>query len=121
MSARPSMSERQRVLLALQGIRYPREGDHGLYTSRRSEGVKHFRVQVVRVSPTGQTIWTRFVTDNARRHLHTWCDHENRWWRVPDDDFFRFDNAPLYRAGGDSACAPPGEISFPAVAPEETV
>ena len=114
------MSERQRVLLALQGKHFPREGDIGLFTELSRLGNTRARVTVVRVSPTGQTIWTRF-TENARQKLHNWVDETNRWWRVADDDLFRFNDAPLYRAGSDSIHAPPGEISFPDVLPEDTV
>lgn len=119
MNAR-SMSEQQRVLLALQGRRFPREGDIGLFTELIRLGNTRARVTVVRVSPTGQTIWTRF-TENARRRLHNWVDEVNRWWRVPDDDFFRFNDMPLYRAGRNSIYAPPGEISFPMDLPEDTL
>lgn len=116
------MSERRRVLLALQGKRFPREGEHGLFTSdiRRGERL-HARVEVVRVSATGQTIWTRFVSERAQQIRAPFGATTHRWWRVPDDDFFRFSAAPLYRAGPDSDCAPMGEISFPDVFPEDTV
>ena len=119
------MSEQQRVFFALQGKRFPREGDRGLYTGReRVARITHLGVsfldsarvyggvEVVRLSPTGQTLWTRFVTEAARER---WGTGVHRWWRFPDEDF-RISvegNAVLYGAGLDAKQAPTGEISFP--------
>lgn len=117
--APPSMSERQRVLLALQGKRCPREGEYGLFTSWGIRRGGHARVEVVRVSSTGKTIWTRFATDGAYQRFG-WRGEDHRWWRVSADDFMRYDFM-IYRAGFDSILAPPGEISFPDVLPEDTI
>jgi hypothetical protein len=43
MSGKRSMSERQRVVLALHGQRFPRVGDRGLYTRRQPFGQVRFR------------------------------------------------------------------------------
>jgi hypothetical protein len=108
----PSMTERQRVFLALQGKRFPHVGARGLFTSFRRHGKKwRAQVEVVRVSLTGQTIWTRFVTENAQHELGLGLE-THRWWRL----------APMrYRAGGDSVRAPPGDISFPNMMPEDAI
>jgi len=112
LRALPSMTERQRVLLALQGKRFPHVGDHGLFTSLpRHRNRFRARVEVVRVSMTGQTIWTRFVSEVAQKDLGI-SRETHRWWRL----------APmLYRAGCDSECAPFGDISFPDVLPEDAL
>lgn len=115
------MSERQRVLLALQGKRFPRPGDVGLFTARTTDGAVYARVEVLRVSPTGQTIWTRFV---APRTQLGWLGAQpppHRWWRVPDNEFLRLRDQVLYRAGFDAKRAPTGEISFPHVLPADTL
>lgn len=111
-----SMSERRRVFLGLQGKRFPREGERGLYTTSRNGVRLHGEVEVVRVSPSGQTIWTRFVD---RRAQVAFCQHleQQRWWRASDEDAQRL--APgrlLYIAGGDALQAPYGEVVFPAPA-----
>jgi len=121
------MSERQRVLFALQGKRFPREGEIGLYTGReRIERISQLgvcfpdsarvyaRVEVVRLSPTGQTLWTRFLTDVARAR---WGTDVHRWWRYPNEHYRVVveGNEVLYAAGFDAKRAPQGEVSFPRV------
>lgn len=119
MSSRRAMSERQRVLLALQGKRFPCNGDLGLFTRLSKGTTYHARVEVVRVSPTGQTIWTRFVSDVAQQ---LWGAGPHRWWRVPDDDSYRKNvDELLYAAGRESKRAPYGDINFPESFPEGTL
>lgn len=113
MAGTGSMSETRRVFLAIQGQRFPREGDHGLYTSFLGGIRLHGEVVVVRVSASGKTIWTRFANRRAQVSLGRGLP-EHRWWRVPDDELHRAHGKLEYGAGGDSRLAPCGHVSFPA-------
>lgn len=115
MTTRCAMSERRRVLLALQGKRFPREGDLGLYSSRRWDRELLGQVVVVRVSPSGQTIWTRFADRRAQVALGGHIV-EHRWWRAPESEQLG-SRAMVYGAGVDARLAPYGRVRFPAPDP----
>ena len=77
-----AMSDRRRAFLALQGEQFPLVGKRGWWegpridTSRRSP---RRAVEVVRLSASGRTVWTRFVTAEARRIFGA---GSHRWWLV---------------------------------------
>lgn len=84
------MSERHRALLALGGVAIPRVGDRGRYSAvfhlvdgKICEFTEDdLAVEVLRVSRTGRTIWTRMAHPSGRYHfgaqLFCWQRVENR-------------------------------------------
>lgn len=72
-----SISERRRAFLALQGERLPLIGERGKWSGPGPENRWPRAVEVVRVSASGRTIWTRFVTAESRRRYGS---NTHRWW-----------------------------------------
>jgi len=69
MSRPRSPSERQRAAWALAGVYVPAEGQKGHWQdpSWRSSGTKGMhaaRIVVTRVSPSGKTLWVRFLGEH---------------------------------------------------------
>lgn len=74
------MSERRRAFFALQGERFPRVGERGWWSGPKPPGERHSprgRVEVVRLSASGHTIWTRFTSAHSRKRFG---DESHRWW-----------------------------------------
>lgn len=74
------MSERRRAFLALQGERFPQIGARGWWSGPRNEISRRSprgAVEVVRLSASGKTIWTRFVSEHARSRFGK---ESHRWW-----------------------------------------
>ena len=68
------MSERRRAFVALQGChvpRVPRVGDRGWWSGPSCERHRSTRraVEVIRVSASGTTIWTRFTSKDSRKRF----------------------------------------------------
>lgn len=74
------MSERRRAFCALQGERFPQVGQRGWWSGPRSELSRRSPrglVEIVRLSASGKTVWTRFITAEARRRFGS---ESHRWW-----------------------------------------
>jgi hypothetical protein len=67
---RSGPSERQRAVWALAGVFVPAEGQKGRWTDPTGETHAE-RIVVTRVSPTGKTIWVRFLG----QHTHLLQGH----------------------------------------------
>lgn len=75
-----TMSERRRAFLALQGNRFPHIGQRGWWSGPRNELTRRSprgAVEVVRLSASGKTIWTRFVSAHSRERFGR---ESHRWW-----------------------------------------
>lgn len=77
MSKPPTMSEKKRAFHALEGQLFPTVGQRARW---REVNVKQKPrvVEVVRVSASGLTIWTRFPGPRSRLR---YGEHVNRWER----------------------------------------
>ncbi len=85
MARARSMSEQ--AFDALQGVRYPKVGDRARWRGVWDENLRHqysALVKVVRISASGKTIWTRFVSASvAKRHgggPHRWEGAEDQYY-----------------------------------------
>jgi hypothetical protein len=107
------MSEKRRAFLALRGEFVPRVGERAVY----SDGFVRIiiadfaddaerTVEVVRVSLTGDTVWTRFVKRRAQRAYGKGLAPPHRWRRAKG---YGFDGRVYYNYGTQS---PLGELRF---------
>ena len=74
------MSERRRAFLALKGERFPQVRERGWWSGPRSELSRRSPrgvVEVVRLSGSGKTIWTRFVSARSRKRFG---EDIHQWW-----------------------------------------
>jgi len=81
-----TMSERRRAFLALQGERFPHIGQRGWWFGPRSELTRRSpraAVEVVRLSVSGKTIWTRFISEHSRSRFGR---GSHRWWLLGRND-----------------------------------
>jgi len=80
-----TMSERKRALLALAGVLFPRVGDCGVYHGGVADDAvttdEERTVEVLRLSASGVTIWTRFVHAKGMR-VHGEGRTVHRWVRL---------------------------------------
>lgn len=81
MMAARAMSTKKRTFLALGGVVFPNVGDGGLYFAALPPGARFAsavaercrNVVVLRVSKSGETIWTRFShPDRFGAGIHEW-------------------------------------------------
>lgn len=82
------MSERRRAFLGLQGHRFPRIGQKGWWSGPRSELSRRSPravVEVIRLSSSGKTVWTRFVSEYSRRRFGLGKE-SHRWWLLGGDE-----------------------------------
>lgn len=101
-----TLSEKQRAFLALRGEVFPRVGDRAVYTVGSGVDADYSddaerTVEVVRVSQTGATIWTRFVCPAGQQRYGENRPTPHRWSRAA---------AGVYYSGG--ILAPYGELRF---------
>ena len=100
MSAR-TLSEKQRAFHALKGDVYPRVGDRGIFSEGFGPTIDAAfeddvvrTVEVLRVSESGKTIWTRFVHPDGYVQYGRGREPQ-RWLRGAGDGVFYWGQEPF--------------------------
>jgi len=106
-----TLSEQKRAFDALKGVLYPNVGDRARWIGTRLSRSKWDGavVKVVRVSATGKTIWTRFVSAQANKRYGS---GPHRWERWTDDGPYCCSNDGI-RPGPGGGAELYGELHFP--------
>ena len=112
-----TVSDKKRAFDALRGITYPRVGQRGRWTGTRYlpwGGMKPATavVEVVRISATGKTLWTRFVSQKSTQRYGA---GPHRWERWPGEtNYWCGGNGTRRGPGGGAEIY--GEVEFTEVA-----